>query len=143
MTATFGALALVGVAATAALVGVSLGGTFGASAVQRDETIGAGTDAFDVNEYGQTIGEYGVGLRSDPAAEPELILAVGEDGKEGYVYTVEAFGAVPATPEEALENQAGIGVDPLQKRIPLYDEDGKTVIGTYLATFGSPETPDD
>ena len=89
--------------------------------------------AFDVNESGQTFGDYGIGLRGDPEANPELIRVVGLDGVEGYAYTTEVFG-VPAT---SLEEARSMTEETLkEKKVPVYDQDGKTVIGVYIANAG-------
>ncbi|MBN9213447.1 MAG: hypothetical protein J0J04_01275 [Microbacterium sp.] len=88
-------------------------------------------DRFEVNENGQTVGEYGIGLQGDPSADPELILAVGEGGVEGYVYTRDVFGEPAVTLDEA----ARVG-SPTRKVVPLYERDGETVIGTYIANGG-------
>ncbi|MFT4285073.1 MAG: hypothetical protein QM598_09610 [Protaetiibacter sp.] len=89
--------------------------------------------AFEVNRFGQTFGDYGVGLRDDPGANPELIRVIGIDGVEGYAYTTEAFGVPAATLEEA----ARMTEDTLEeKQVPVYEQDGRTVIGTYIANAG-------
>jgi hypothetical protein len=69
----------------------------------------------------------GNGVISDQGAEriPELIRAVGDSGIEGYVRFEDLEGPRPSSPEEALEFS---GTD---RVIPLYAEDGRTVIDTY------------
>ena len=49
---------------------------------------------------------------------PDLILAIGTDGSEGYVYAGDVYGEYD---EDALSSRF----------IPLYKEDGVTVIGTF------------
>ncbi|GIP37022.1 hypothetical protein J31TS4_03020 [Paenibacillus sp. J31TS4] len=82
---------------------------------------------YPVNEQGQTYGQgpYPPG----PSKEPDLIKAVGENGVVGYVKSSDLDPKVNS-PEEAVayqkskEGQGGI-------TIPLYEADGKTVIGTF------------
>lgn len=136
-------LVVVAVAALGAVGGVAVAGTLQSSQaatvsqsappnVEEMNNVSALTK-FDVNENGQTIGEYGVGLRSDPTANPDLVLAEGENGVVGYVYTTEVFGEPAADPKEASN------VPPLTETIVfLYESDGKTVIGSYVANRGYP-----
>ena len=51
--------------------------------------------------------------------------AIGVDGTEGYVKEAD-INAVPQTLEEALE------YTPTAYEVPLYEEDGETVIGTFI-----------
>jgi len=129
------------VAAGSAVLGVLVGRSMApAEAAATDNVplakapINAGAPtAFDVNESGQTFGDYGIGLRGDPEANPELIRVVGLDGVEGYAYTTEVFG-VPAT---SLEEARSMTEETLkEKKVPVYDQDGKTVIGVYIANAG-------
>ncbi len=89
--------------------------------------------AFEVNDSGQTLGEFGVGLTKDPSATPDLILAVASNGTEGYVVYVDVFGA----PTHALDQAVATGGKPRPAyTVPVYAKDGKTVIGEYLANSG-------
>lgn|GEM_PF-1484823 len=131
-----GGLLLVAVAAGGATVGVIAGrGLTSADAT----TVAAepGNEgvpvAFGVNQFGQTFGEYGIGLRDDPGANPELIRVVGLEGVEGYAYTTEVFGTPAGSPEEATR----MGEETLaEKEVSVYKEDGRTVIGVYIANAG-------
>jgi len=66
---------------------------------------------------------------------PELVAATGTNGKNGYVYQKDLDGELPKNPEEAVEymkrlqklNDQGI----FTRTIPLYESDGKTVIGEF------------
>lgn len=86
-------------------------------------------NGFPVNASGQTYGPsalldtYGMPL----AEPPDLMLAQGVDGVVGYVYRDDLMGSEPATIEEAIASQRTS-----DQEFPLYDRDGKTVIGTYL-----------
>lgn len=59
--------------------------------------------------------------------EPDLMSAEGENGTIGYVKKEDLNGPQPKTPEEAVKlNEAK------SREIPLYDDDGKTVIGKFF-----------
>lgn len=60
--------------------------------------------------------------------EPELIQAIGIDGTTGYVKKEDLNGPQPKSPEEAvrLTNEAK------PREIPLYDVNGKTIIGKFI-----------
>lgn len=78
------------------------------------------------NEHGET---YGSLLDASPNEKvPDLIKAVGEDGSVGYVRSNDLIGEAPKTPEEALAQQAN---QHNINDIPLYDVDGKTIIGKF------------
>jgi hypothetical protein len=62
---------------------------------------------------------------------PDLISAVGVDGTKGYVKKVDLYEEMPKTPEEALERQRLRAEN--TRRIPLYNADGRTVIGQFIA----------
>jgi len=90
------------------------------------------TKGYEINESGQT---YGNGLMADELGyEPDLMEAMGVDGTSGYVYTADMRGGpMPSNPKEALtrqlENAENAGKD---QTIPLYESDGKTVIGEFF-----------
>jgi hypothetical protein len=81
---------------------------------------------FPKNENGQTYGS--ASDATSPYTEPDLIEAYGVDGNIGYVMKKDLDGEMPRTPEEALANQRNA---PAIRTIPLYDVDGKTVIGEF------------
>jgi hypothetical protein len=81
---------------------------------------------YKVNNNGQTYGS--AMLASAKGYEPNLISAVGEDGTEGYVYATDLNGRIPNTPEEAVELMAHRSDS---RDIPLYKNDGKTIIGIF------------
>ena len=86
---------------------------------------------FPVNQNGETYGP--LGDINTPGKEPDLVLAKGEDGTEGYLKLKDMWGEQPNNPEEAvaymkrLEEEKARG----HKFIPLYASDGKTVIGKF------------
>jgi len=96
---------------------------------------------YDVNENGLTYGSAVFAV--SPDTEPDLISAIGIDGTEGYVYSVDLQEDLPKTPEEAViktkalkENVQQVNGSVIVKTIPLYDIDGKTVIGEFAITSG-------
>lgn len=83
---------------------------------------------FPVNKNGET---YGSNREVTVAGqEPDLILAIGIDGTEGYIKSKDLNKDQPNSPEEAvaymerMENSA-------PRKIPLYAVDGETVIGEF------------
>jgi len=85
---------------------------------------------YRVNENGKT---YGPGIYAHSDDEfPDLILAEGTNQKIGYVKKTDLFEEMPATPEEALERQKNNKA----RSIPLYEKDGITVIGEFIAGGG-------
>ena len=74
-------------------------------------------------------------------AGSSLILAMGNGGTIGYVKSADLEGPEVRTPEEALAYQRQ---RPDRREIPLYAEDGVTVIGTFEIFCGGklhPWTP--
>ena len=86
---------------------------------------------FPKNENGQT---YGSDLYcTSPETGPDLISAKGVHGTDGYVLSVDLYGLMPKTPQEALAQQQKAGS---VRKIPLFAADGKTVIGTFNIVTG-------
>ena len=69
------------------------------------------------NESGET---YGPNMGNLLLVEPELLLALGENGVRGYIYQPKGINS----PDE-LDDY----IPP--KSTPLYLQDGKTIIGTF------------
>lgn len=85
---------------------------------------------YPVNTDGLSYGS--AMLASTPSQEPDLILAVGTNGKTGYVKYEDLYKDEPKTPEEAIEKQEQmLRAGNTEKMIPLYEKDGKTVIGEF------------
>ena len=62
------------------------------------------------------------------------MLAVGVGGTAGYVRATDLNGPMPKTPEEALRQmRSNAGKN---RRIPMYDIDGRTVIGVFVISGG-------
>ena len=83
---------------------------------------------YPVNQYGLTYGSAAEAFSYE--TEPDLIAAIGVDGIEGYVYAEDLRGPMPNSPEEASALMEARGSEP--RSIPLYEKDGKTVIGEFL-----------
>ncbi|BBH20258.1 hypothetical protein Back11_16030 [Paenibacillus baekrokdamisoli] len=79
------------------------------------------------NKNGQTYGS--AADATSPETEPDLIQAEGVDGTVGYVLKKDLDGEQPKTPEEAIAIQNSR--PPGGYDYPLYDVDGKTVIGVF------------
>lgn len=80
---------------------------------------------YPTNANGQT---YGSALFAYSAEYmPDLIAAVGTNGREGYILRSDEQAAVDLTLEEVL---SGAGNEDVT--IPLYESDGKTVIGEFV-----------
>ncbi|MDQ8739175.1 hypothetical protein [Paenibacillus sp. LHD-38] len=110
-------------------LGVDYPNNYGTTVSENDYLVTASEDVPDypVNEQGQT---YGNGpFPPGPVQEPDLIGAEGVDGTMGYVLRKDLVGEQPNTPEEALAIQKSR--PPGGHDIPLYDVDGKTVIGVF------------
>lgn len=89
---------------------------------------------YSVNENGQSYGS--AALATSPDQEPDLIAAVGVDGTEGYVLSTDLMGKEPKTPEEAVEISK-VNASRGGRVIPLYDSDGKKVIGEFKISAGT------
>lgn len=75
------------------------------------------------NENGEVYGsEYFLNMQG---VQPDLILAEGIDGIVGYVKS-DDLNAAPETLEEVLSYH------PESYEIPLYEDDGETVIGSFI-----------
>jgi hypothetical protein len=83
---------------------------------------------FEVNKNGETYGS----IKDITVAgqEPTLIHAEGIDGTVGYVRFIDLNGPQPKNPEEAVAYMEKMK-NSAPKNIPLYDVDGKTVIGEF------------
>ena len=113
-------------------VGVLVGGALTGTIVfgHAKSYYSAPPPAYRVNASGQTYGS-GAGV-SKISQEPDLMRAVGTNGKVGYVYSSELNGPQPKTPQQA------VALDSRGPRtIPLYASDGKTVIGSFVIGGGT------
>lgn len=74
---------------------------------------------YPVNENGQTYGPDWGHLLEDET-QPDLLLAIGENGVQGYMY-----------PPEGISSPSELADYTPPKSTPLYLHDGETVIGTF------------
>jgi len=89
---------------------------------------------YKINENGLTYGS--AAFSTSYEEEPDLIGAVGVDGTIGYVYKEDLRGPQPKTPEEAVALMTSLDRNGGIRSIPLYKEDGKTVIGEFIIGGG-------
>lgn len=82
---------------------------------------------YPTNENGETYGSASLANSLD--TEPDLISAIGVGGTHGYVRKTDLNGEMPKTPEQALAQMRRW--EGKVRQIPLYDVDGKTVIGVF------------
>ncbi|MCM3711760.1 metal ABC transporter substrate-binding protein [Sporosarcina luteola] len=83
-------------------------------------------DGYPLNDNGQTYGPN-MGDATIILGEPDLQLAIGENGTIGYAKKVDLEGPQPRTPEEAVKL-----IKVKKREIPLYDVDGETIIGKFI-----------
>lgn len=124
--------AIVGCALIAGItLGVIVSGyTTGALAKSFEQ---APAHVYQKNASGQT---YGSGMdAASVGSMPDLISARGEDGTLGYIRLTDLKKDQPKNPKEAVAYQLKRDSDrkagKLSEQIPLYDVDGKTVIGVF------------
>ena len=88
---------------------------------------------FPVNENGQTYGEAANCFQ--PEEFPDLVGVHATNGKGGYAYYTDLYDeSLPSTIEEAKKlNEQGI----FKIYIPVYESDGKTVIGEFGISINS------
>ena len=85
---------------------------------------------YKTNENGETYGR--MAHIADPTGiflmeVPDLIAVMATNGKSGYVKKDDFVSEIPKNPEEALNIQE----DSFVKSIPVYKNDGITVIGEF------------
>lgn len=99
------------------------------------ETANAGNNyVFPKNQYGQTYGSSADATSYE--TEPDLIAAKGVNGTKGYVKRTDLEQPFPKTPQEAVALMKQNLAHPTRE-IPLYDVDGKTVIGKFIVGGGT------
>jgi hypothetical protein len=117
---------------TAIVVGIVIGAglvlsfslAVGAGIVPRLDRPAAPHD-FPRNENGESYGS--ASDAASPDDQPDLISAVGADGTEGFVKRTDLELPDPSSPAEAVARNSLA----TRKPIPLYAQDGKTVIGEF------------
>lgn len=128
---------LAGSFALVAGLGVGALGTHIAVADSRGNRGQAPAPVYETNESGES---YGSGLDAiSRATQPDLIRAYGTDLQVGYVRPTDLYGPEPRSLQEAdAMYRSSVGRETL---IPLYSQDGKTVIGTFRVSAGSSVAP--
>lgn len=86
---------------------------------------------YPVNVNGQT---YGSDLYASTETEPDLVSAVGVKGTLGYVLSKDLYDDGVNTPEEAVAYEKKHASK--SRMIPLYAQDGKTIIGQFEISAG-------
>lgn len=81
------------------------------------------TTPWGVNEGGQTFGA------GNGQGTPDLVAVVATNGRRGYAYAQDLEAPTPTSPSEALAWQR---VPQRDVEVPVYESDGKTVIGTFV-----------
>ncbi len=130
------AVVAVGVVAAALVTGVTIAAESGSHRQDADDLrTTSATDLgqsgspgpYPTNANGQTYGPNHPG-----AGTPELMLAHAERGENGYMYWSDLMGPVPGPGEdEWFASTRG-----KQREVPLYESDGTTQVGVYVAGNG-------
>ncbi|CEO08285.1 hypothetical protein [Paraclostridium sordellii] len=86
---------------------------------------------FKTNDNGETYGTY-IDKGDGEYEEPDLMAVIGVNDVEGYVKKVDLYDEEnqPNNPEEAIAYMEEREKEGL-RLIPVYEKDGKTVIGEY------------
>ena len=109
-------------AVTLGIAGLLVGGALAAGASSSDG--GLHSREYPTNASGLTYGsDFGA------AQEPDLVLVIGDQGREGYVYSVELYPPAPPSPREALATQTP--ADEIEAVLKVYLSDGLTQIDTF------------
>jgi hypothetical protein len=123
---------VIGLAVSVLIVGYVLNTINSANDISEiSKTIDTIRGYFETNDSGETYGTY-IDKGNSEWEEPDLMAVVGLNDVEGYVSKVDLYDEEnqPNNPEEAIAY--------MKKRekegpriIPVYEKDGKTVIGEF------------
>lgn len=134
--------------ALSAALGLGAGATWVASAEPRTSDSGesrtqaAGSapapsaartvDAWTTNQYGLTVGTPS---EADRVAQnlPDLTPVHADNGRAGFIRSADYFVPDPKTPDEAAAQTRKLVNDKGQIKLPVYDEDGTTEVGSLIA----------
>lgn len=116
------AVVLVGGVAVGAAASTALGSS------HPDTVVTEAPTSFETNSLGQSYGSA-LGVAHDQ--EPDLIEVEATNGKTGYALKTDLDAGSASTPEEAAKLAAS---RPAERSIPVYESDGKTVVGEFLIT---------
>lgn len=86
-------------------------------------------------DYGTNADGKSYGAAKDEDEDPDLIAAYATNGRPGYVYADDLNEPLAKSPAEAgewMEENAG-----KSRTIPVYTEDGHTVIGEFVIDPGT------
>ena len=106
------------------VAGVAATSVVGASSAQTP-TLSVG--GFPTNANGQTYGSSS-GVSFD--SQPDLILAIATNGRTGYI-SRDAMEAVDGSNVSSLAQAAAYMSQDASHTIPVYEQDGTTVIGSF------------
>lgn len=84
---------------------------------------------YEVGADGKTYGS--LLYANGPEDAPDYILVETADGVQGYVSAADFYGDLAETPEEALARHQGNARSAESKSVPVYAEDGETIIGSF------------
>jgi hypothetical protein len=90
------------------------------------------TPPYPLNDRGMTYGS-GAGIDEDDPG-PDLLAAYGTNGRCGFIRSADRERDQPRNPQEAVDYMADL--DPDGYDIPLYAQDGVTVIGRFHIDSG-------
>ncbi len=108
-----------------------------ADTVYNDDAVTENVE-YSVNAYGQTYGIENKNIVGEVHTGdfPDLIPAIGDNGKKGYVYMRDILGEPPASPEEVLKIQESKDNGTYSpKVINVYESDGKTIVDVFTETL--------
>ena len=123
---------VVGLAVSVLVVGYGVSTISSANdSIEITKTIDTIRGYFKTNDNGETYGTY-IDEGDGEWTEPDLMAVVGLNDVEGYVRKVDLYDEEnqPNNPEEAIAYQKKRDEEG-PRIIPVYEEDGKTVIGEY------------
>ncbi|TXR51550.1 hypothetical protein [Quadrisphaera setariae] len=116
------------IALVAALGGLLFGGSLTAATASQ-----TAAPTFEENDSGETFGS--IANIASPAVAPDLILVYANNGALGYVLRSDYY---PTTPlKDTPTAQLPVGTS-LARTIPVYAEDGETVIGDFTLDAVTP-----
>lgn len=109
---------------------VSAFAKYGESSTPKDGEFSRFTiEDIQVNSSGETFGPESAATSYED--RPDLIAAVGVDGTEGYIRRTDDEVEMPSSPEEAVKLMHSPEYLYTARVIPLYDSEGKKVIGEF------------
>jgi hypothetical protein len=111
---------------TGGALGTSWGAESSQSQAVQSANSGLPATTHPRNAKGQSYGSSA--LSKTPADDPDLILVVATNGREGYAYSSELNGELPKSPADA----ARVSAANKGRAIPVYQSDGVTRVGEFV-----------